>query len=53
MEYRKLGRTGLMISPIGLGSANFSWLTNEADSFEILDRAFELGVNYLIYGLTH
>ncbi len=47
MEYRKLGRTGLMISPIGLGSVNFSWLTDEADSFEILDRAFELGVNFI------
>ncbi len=45
MEYRKLGRTGIMISPIGLGTVNFSWLTNEADSFAILDRAFELGVN--------
>jgi aryl-alcohol dehydrogenase-like predicted oxidoreductase len=47
MDYRKLGRTGLMISPIALGSANFSWLTNEADSFEILDRAFDLGVNFI------
>ncbi len=47
MKYRKFGRTGLMVSPIVLGSANFSWLTDEADSFEILDHAFELGVNFI------
>ena len=47
MQYRKLGNTGLSIGPLGLGSVNFSWLTDEADSFAILDRAFELGVNLL------
>jgi aryl-alcohol dehydrogenase-like predicted oxidoreductase len=47
MKTRKFGNTGLMIGPLGLGSVNFSWLTNEADSFAILDKAFELGVNLL------
>lgn len=47
MQYRKFGRTGLSISPIGLGTVNFSWLTNEADSFAILDKALELGVNFI------
>ena len=47
MQYRKFGRTGLSISPIGLGTVNFSWLTNEDDSFAILDRALELGVNFI------
>jgi aryl-alcohol dehydrogenase-like predicted oxidoreductase len=47
MEYRKFGRTGLQISPLGLGSVNFSWLTNEADSFAILDSAFDRGVNFI------
>jgi aryl-alcohol dehydrogenase-like predicted oxidoreductase len=47
MKYRKLGRTGLRVSPLGLGSVNFSWLTNEADSFAVLDCAFEAGVNFL------
>ena len=46
MEYRRLGRTGLRVSPIVLGTVNFSWLTNEADSFAIMDRALELGVNF-------
>ncbi len=47
MKSRRLGSTGLMIGPLGLGSVNFSWLTDEADSFAILDHAFELGVNFL------
>src|ERR1700731_5021270 len=47
MKTRKFGNTGLTIGPLGLGSVNFSWLTDEANSFAILDRAFELGVNFL------
>lgn len=47
MTLRKLGSTGLNIGPLGLGSVNFSWLTDEADSFAILDAAFERGVNFL------
>jgi aryl-alcohol dehydrogenase-like predicted oxidoreductase len=47
MQYRKFGNAGLSIGPIGLGTVNFSWLTDEADSFAILDKAFEVGVNLL------
>ena len=47
MQARKLGNTGLTIGPLGLGSVNFSWLTDEADSFAILDKAFEAGINFL------
>ena len=47
MEYRKFGRTGLSVSPLGLGSVNFGWLTDEADSFAILDHAFDRGLNFL------
>ncbi|NNM68172.1 MAG: aldo/keto reductase family protein [Spirochaetales bacterium] len=48
MQYRKLGRSGLMVSEIAYGS----WLTFgtqvELDSAKkILQRAFELGVNYI------
>ncbi len=54
MEYVKLGRTGLSVSPIVLGTVNFSWLTDEADSFAIMDRALELGINFFdtadVYG---
>lgn len=47
METVKLGRTGLSVSPLVLGTVNFSWLTNEEDSFAIMDRALELGVNFI------
>ena len=47
VKTRKLGNTGLSIGPLGLGSVNFSWLTDEPASFAILDKAFELGLNFL------
>ena len=46
MEYRKLGRTGLNVSPLVLGTVNFGWLTNEEGSFEILDYAMDTGLNF-------
>ena len=46
MEYRKLGRTGLNISPLVVGTVNFGWLTSEDDSFEILDYAMDAGLNF-------
>ena len=46
MEYRKLGRTGLKVSPLCLGSMNFGPQTSEADSFRIMDQALELGLNF-------
>jgi aryl-alcohol dehydrogenase-like predicted oxidoreductase len=47
MKPRKLGNTGLTIGPLALGTVNFSWLTDEADSFAIMDKALEEGVNFL------
>ena len=47
MDYRTLGRTGLRISPLAVGTVNFSWLTDEGDSFEILDFARDAGVNFI------
>ncbi|MBC8063727.1 MAG: aldo/keto reductase [Chlorobia bacterium] len=46
MEYRKLGRTGLQVSPLCLGTMNFGPQTTEADSYAIMDRALELGINF-------
>ena len=54
MEYTHLGRTGLKVSPLCLGTMNFGPLTEEADSFAIMDRALELGINFFdtanVYG---
>jgi len=47
VELRRFGSTGLSVAPLGLGSVNFSWLTDEPTSFQILDSAFERGVNLL------
>src|SRR5437016_9296241 len=46
MEYRRLGRTALRVSPICLGTMNFGPLTTEPDSHEIMDRALDLGINF-------
>ena len=47
MDYKTLGRTGLRVSPLAVGTVNFSWLTNDEDSFAILDFAREAGVNFI------
>jgi aryl-alcohol dehydrogenase-like predicted oxidoreductase len=46
MEYRRLGRTALRVSPLCLGTMNFGPLTTEPDSFEIMDRALDEGINF-------
>jgi aryl-alcohol dehydrogenase-like predicted oxidoreductase len=54
MEYVKLGRTGLKVSRLCLGTMNFGPETSETDSFAIMDRALELGINFFdtanVYG---
>jgi aryl-alcohol dehydrogenase-like predicted oxidoreductase len=54
MEFTQLGRTGLKVSRLCLGTMNFGPLTNEADSFAIMDKALELGINFFdtanVYG---
>lgn len=37
MEYRNLGRTGVKVSPLCLGTMNFGGRTNEADANETFD----------------
>lgn len=46
MDYTNLGRTGLSVSRLCLGTMNFGPQTNEADSFAIMDRALEHGINF-------
>ncbi len=54
MQYVHLGRSGLKVSRFCLGTMNFGPLTSEADSFAIMDRALELGLNFFdtanVYG---
>jgi aryl-alcohol dehydrogenase-like predicted oxidoreductase len=47
MEYRRLGRTGLKVSTICLGTMQFGWTADEKTSFAIMSRAVELGCNFL------
>jgi aryl-alcohol dehydrogenase-like predicted oxidoreductase len=46
MQYTHLGRTGLTVSRLCLGTMNFGPLTSPQDSYAIMDRAHELGINF-------
>ncbi|MFC7617533.1 aldo/keto reductase [Actinokineospora soli] len=54
MEYTHLGRSGLSVSRLVLGTMNFGPETSEADSHAIMDRAHEHGINFFdtanVYG---
>lgn len=54
MQYTYLGRTGLQVSRLCLGTMNFGPLTSEEDSHAIMDKALELGINFFdtanVYG---
>jgi aryl-alcohol dehydrogenase-like predicted oxidoreductase len=50
MEYRLLGRTGLKVSPLCLGTANFADPTPEEDCIAIVNRAIEAGINLIDTG---
>src|SRR5436305_15310302 len=47
MDYRHLGRSGLKISPICLGTMMFGGATDEATSSRIVAKAREAGVNFI------
>ncbi|MDQ1603388.1 MAG: hypothetical protein QOE01_1233 [Actinomycetota bacterium] len=54
MDYKHLGRSGLQVSPLCLGTMNFGPETTEDDAHKIMDRAYELGLNFFdtanVYG---
>ncbi|MFG2371054.1 aldo/keto reductase [Streptomyces sp. NPDC048504] len=54
MKYTQLGRTGLKVSRLVLGTMNFGPQTNEPDSHAIMDAALDAGINYFdtanVYG---
>lgn len=47
MEYRNLGRTGLKVSELCMGTMQFGWTAGEDLSYRILSAAFERGINFL------
>jgi len=47
MEYRLLGRTGVKIAPLCLGSDNFANPTPEAESIAMIERAIDAGINLI------
>ena len=54
MQFTHLGRTGLRVSRLCLGTMNFGPETDEATSFTIMDKAHDVGVNFFdsanVYG---
>jgi aryl-alcohol dehydrogenase-like predicted oxidoreductase len=54
MDYTHLGRSGLTVSRLCLGTMNFGWITDEAEAHAMMDAAHEYGINYFdtanVYG---
>lgn len=47
MDYRNLGKTGLKVSPLCMGTMQFGWSADEALSHRILSAAYEAGINFI------
>lgn len=47
MQYRNLGRAGVKVSPLCLGTMMFGGQTNEADATRIIHKALDLGINFV------
>jgi aryl-alcohol dehydrogenase-like predicted oxidoreductase len=56
MQYTHLGRSGLSVSRLCLGTMNFGWQTSEEDSHAVMDRALQEGINFFdtanVYGFS-
>ena len=54
MTYAHLGRSGLLVSRIGLGTMNFGYTVDESSSFAVMDAAVDAGINFFdtadVYG---
>ena len=46
MEYRYIGKTGLRVSPICMGTMTFGTQCDEKEAFKIMDKAYDRGVNF-------
>ena len=47
MEYKSLGRTGLKVSELCLGTMQFGWTADESLSLNIMSTAFDAGINFI------
>ena len=54
VTHTRLGKHGVLVSNLCLGTMNFGWHTSQDDAFAIMDRALELGINFFdtadVYG---
>ncbi len=54
VQAKRLGKHGVLVSELCLGTMNFGWHTDRDTSFAIMDRALELGINFFdtadVYG---
>src|SRR4030088_851970 len=54
MTYAHLGRSGLLVSRIALGTMNFGYTVDEPSSFAVMDAAIDAGINFFdtadVYG---
>ncbi len=54
IQHKRLGKHGVLVSNICLGTMNFGWHTSAEESFKIMDKALELGINFFdtadVYG---
>ena len=54
VTHKRLGKHGVLVSNLCLGTMNFGWHTSEEESYKIMDRALELGINFFdtadVYG---
>lgn len=57
MDYHSLGKTGLKVSELCLGTMTFGWTTDEKNSYEVLNASLDAGINFIdtadIYSRWH
>ncbi|MDD2653185.1 MAG: aldo/keto reductase [Sulfurimonas sp.] len=46
MQYKYIGKTGLRVTPIALGTMSFGSWSDEAEAFMIMDKAYDRGINF-------
>jgi aryl-alcohol dehydrogenase-like predicted oxidoreductase len=46
MQYRYIGKTGLRVTPVCLGTMSFGSWSDERESFKIMDKAYDRGINF-------